>query len=173
MAGPLNLPPATLRGVKTDRDCLVTDLAGQVADDTAVIAIEGVCDAKHPGQPLYKQTPVGIERGKPAVAGGIRRRLRVIAGDKGAQEAIPIVETGDIEFHDQVAAHFVVLPRYNARNARPADIVQPARDFEEAPLSRTVLMEGAKPVEKSERKSRDLLAMRRIRAIIPRCFDDE
>jgi len=173
LTGPLNLSPATIRGVETDRDGLVADLARQVPDDIAVIAIEGVCDAKHPGQPLYTQTLVGIERRKPPVPGDIRRLLRVITGNKGAQEAIPVVETGNIEFQDHVAAHFVVLSRYNARDARPADIVESACDFEEAPLTRTVLVEGAKPVEKSERESRDLFAVRRIRAIRLCCFDDE
>jgi hypothetical protein len=170
LTSPLNLRPATIRGVETDRDGLVADLARQVPDDIAVIAIEGVCDAKHPGQPLYTQTLAGLKGGKTPVPGGIRRLLRVITGDKGAQEAIPVVETGNIEFQDHVAAHFVVLPRYHAR---PADIVQPARNFEEVSLTRTVLVEGAKPVEKSERESRDLFAVRRIRAIRLRCLDDE
>ena len=80
------------------------------------------------------------------------------------------VEAGNIEFQDQVTAQLVVFSRHNPR---PADIVQPARDFEQASLTRTVPMEAAKPVEKSERESRHLFAMGRIRVIGPRCFDDE
>ena len=113
MTGPLNLPPATARGLETDRDSLVTDLARQPPDDVVVHAIEGVRDAKHSGQPLYEQTPVWIERREPPVAGGIRQRLSVIAGYECTYQSILLVKTGNIELQDQVAADLVVFPRHN------------------------------------------------------------
>ena len=85
-------------------------------------------------------------------------------------QSILFVEPGDIELQDQVAAQLVVFPR---NNPRPADIMQPAGDFEQAPLRGTVPMEGAKPVEKGERESRNLFVVRRIGVMGPRRFDDE
>ena len=94
----------------------------------------------------------------------------MISGDEGAQQSIPLVEAGNIELQDQVTAQLVVFSRHNPR---PADIVQPARDFEQASLTRTVPVETAKPVEKGERESRNLFAVGRIGVVGPRRFDDE
>jgi hypothetical protein len=73
-------------------------------------AIEAVGNAKHPGEPLDKLPPVGIERRKSPVPGLIGQYLRVIPGYEGAQESILPIDAGDIELQDQVAAQLVVLP---------------------------------------------------------------
>jgi len=70
-------------------------------------------DAQHPGQPLDKFTPVGVERGKPPVPGGIGHGLGMISGDEGARQLVTFVQARDLEFQDQIAAQLVVLPGNN------------------------------------------------------------
>lgn len=61
MAGPLNLHLAIGSSFDTDSDRFVADVARQPLDDVGVITIEAVREAKHPSEPLYERTPVGIE----------------------------------------------------------------------------------------------------------------
>jgi hypothetical protein len=72
LTGPFNLHPAIARSLKTDRDRFVADVARQPSDNLGVVTIEAVCHTKHPGEPLHKPTPVGIERREPLVPGRIR-----------------------------------------------------------------------------------------------------
>ena len=113
MTGPFYLHPAIGCSLKTDRDCLVVNVARQLHDDVGVVTIEAVRDAKHPGKPLHKRTPVSIERREPLVPGLIRQRLGVITGYEGAHQSILLVKTRNIELQDQIAAQFVVLPRHS------------------------------------------------------------
>jgi hypothetical protein len=55
----------------------------------------------------------------------------------------------------------------------PTDIVQPARDFKEAPLLRTEPMEHADPIEKGQREGRNLFIVGWIRVMGSRHFSDE
>jgi hypothetical protein len=111
LTGPFNLHPPIACGLEVDRQGLTADFAGQPSDGLGMAAIETVGNAKHPGEPLDKLTPMGIERRKSPVPGLIGQCLGVISGYEGAQESILLIEAGDIELPDQVAAQLVVLPR--------------------------------------------------------------
>ena len=113
MTGPLNLHPAIVRSLKTDRDRLVADVARQSPDDVSVVAIETVCDTEQCGEPLHKRTPLGIERREPLVPGLVRQRLGVITGYEGAHQSILLVKTRNVELQDEIAAQLMVLPRHS------------------------------------------------------------
>ena len=71
MPGPLNLGPAVVFRLDTDRDGPFTGGACYLLNTVGMGAIEAVCDAEHPGEPLDTVTPVGIERSEFLVPGGI------------------------------------------------------------------------------------------------------
>jgi len=110
LTGPFNLHPAIARSLEVNRHGLTADFASQPSDGLGMAAIEAVCNAKDPGEPLDKLTPVGIERRKSPVPGLIGQCLRVISGYEGAHQSILLIEAGDIELQDQIAAQLVVLP---------------------------------------------------------------
>ena len=106
----LNFHRTITCGLKADRNRFFADVARQPTDGAGVITIEAVRNTQNPGEPLHKCTALGIERREPLVPGGIRQRLGVITGYEGADQSILLVKTRNIEFQDQIAAQFVVLP---------------------------------------------------------------
>jgi hypothetical protein len=94
----------------------------------------------------------------------------MVPGDEGARPLFAFVQAGNVELQDHVAAQLVVLP---GNDPRPADIVQPACDFEQTPLRGSVSMERAKTIEKGEGQGRNLFAVRRVGIIGFRGFMDE
>ena len=94
----------------------------------------------------------------------------MIPGNESARESIRFIDPGDVELLDHVTAQLVMFPR---NNSGPTDIVQSARDFQEAPFLRTEPVEHAEPIEKGEREGRNLFIVGRIGVVGSRDFRDE
>jgi hypothetical protein len=159
LSSPFYLGPAVTRNLKTDRDRAAADFARQPSDGIGVSAVEAVGDAQNSREPFDLLAPAEVERREPPVPGWVRRSLRVISGNEGADQLILAVEAGDVEIQDHIPAQLVVFPR---NHSRPADIMQPTGNFEEVPLARAEPMEGSQAVEKGEGERCNLLVVRRI-----------